>query len=212
MRNLATAFYLDERCRRWATNNPRELAQTEDKVLPFLTRSYVTSVLSVDPDDRAYHQVHRQVIRRLVPELEHEPAPDIPWAKPPQPVGWARSMYNVVMASLPHAARRGIVIARDRLHSTRVVRAPWSPYDEASWLEANLPHARETILSRTSSPLWDYLHRRTVERLLAPGTSADERRLHQLPLFAAYTMFLYEGIEEELGPPPSVREAVAQPG
>jgi asparagine synthase (glutamine-hydrolysing) len=200
--NLAVAFYLDERCRRWASNNPRELAQTEDKVLPFMTRPYVTNVLGLHPDERANHRLHRGIIRRLVPELEHTPPLDIPWRTSPGEPSVARVVYNTVMASLPYAARRAVTRARDLVRTPHVSRAPWSPYDEASWLEANLDHAREAMLSRPRSPLWAFLHRPMVERLLAPGTSPDVRRLHQLPLFAAYTMFLFEAIEEELAAEP----------
>jgi hypothetical protein len=199
---LSVAFYLDERGRRWAANNPRELGQTEDKVLPFLTRPYVMTALSLRPDEQASDALHRGIIRSLVPELEHTPPLGKPWRTPSEPPGWGRVVYNTVMASLPYAARRAVTRARDLVRPQHVLRAPWSPYDEASWLEANLDHAREAMLSRPRSPLWAFLHRPMVERLLAPATSPDVRRLHQLPLFAAYTMFLFEAIEEELAAAP----------
>lgn len=197
--NIPTFQYLDFRCRRWASMNPRELAQTEDKVLPFLTRAYVESVLSLHVDERATHQLHRGVIRRLRPELEHDPPLDSPWYPvPAKRTGRARGLYNHVMASLPYPARRLVTTARDAVRSPSVARTPASPYDEESWLEANLDHARETMLGRSASPLWSFVDRRMLERMLAADTAPRTRRLHQLPLFAAYTMFLHEAIEAEL--------------
>ena len=202
VQNLAVAFYLDERCRRWAANNPRELAQTEDKVLPFMTRPYVCTVLGLHPEERANHRLHRGVIRHLYPELEHTPALDIPWRVSSGEPKRSRAMINATLASLPHRLRRIVTIARDRVRPPVVARAPWSPYDEASWLEANLDEARETMLARPSSPLWSYLHRPTLEHLLDARTDKAVRRLHQLPLFAAYTMFMFEEIEAELANQP----------
>ena len=198
LKNLANVIYLDERCRRWAPNNPRELAQTEDKVLPFLTRPYLEAALRSDPDDRAVHQVHRRVIRRLIPELEHEPRLDKPWFTDLVDISGKRKLTMEIMSRLPYAIRRGIVASRDRLRPPRPTWERWTAYDEASWLEPNLGWARDVALSSPSSRLWDYIHRPRLERLLNPATDASERRVHQLALFASLTMFAYEDVERRL--------------
>jgi len=196
--NLSAVLYLDERCRRWATNNPRELAQTEDKVLPFLTRPYVDAVLASHPHDRATHQVHRQIINRLVPGMDTDPPVDWPWFEELVTVGRSQVLVSEVMSRLPFGMRRAYVAVRDRLRTQKVEWESWTPFDEASWLESQLPWARETALSRESSPVWSYLHRPVFERLLDPRTDAGERRLNQLPLYAALTMFLYEDLEQRM--------------
>lgn len=193
--NLSAVLYLDERSRRWAANNPRELAQTEDKVLPFLTRPFVDAVLASHPDDRATHQIHRQIINRMVPGMATDPPVDLPWFEEVATVSRSQVLVREVMSRLPHSVRRAYIAIKDRLEPPVVEWESWTPFDEASWLESQLPWARETALSRESSPVWSYLHRPTLERLLDPKTDARERRLNQLPLYAALTMFLYEEVE-----------------
>jgi asparagine synthase (glutamine-hydrolysing) len=196
--NLPAAFYIDERCRRWATNNPRELGQTEDKVLPFLTRPYVQTALAMRPEERALQRLHRGIIRRLVPDLELEPPFDIPWNEPGRPIRGRRRLMNEIGPRLPYAARRAMVAARDRLRPPTVGRVVWSPYDEESWLEANLGWARDVAFASDRSPVFSFIHRGKLEHLLRDGTSPDLRRLNQLPIFAALTMLLFEQVEASL--------------
>jgi hypothetical protein len=195
--NIPAAFYLDERCRRWAPNNPRELAQTEDKVLPFLTRQYVRSALTMRARDRAEQLLHREIIRTLVPGFDNDPPPDMPW-KSPHTLPMHRRMLNEVMPRVPYPARKVLSDVRARIRPPRVGRVLWSPYDEESWLEANLPWAREIAFASDSSPLWAWIDRRTLERLLDDRTTQDERRPLQLPIFAALTMFQFEVIERSM--------------
>ena len=196
--NLSTVFYLEERCRRWAANNPRELAQTEDKVLPFMTRTFVMPVLATHPHERATHQIHRRITSGLVPGM----GDDVPLAQ-----GWFTSvsdpprremMTRGVMSRLPLSVQRAQLALRERLRPAKVEWEPWTPYDELSWLEANLGWAREIALSSPSSPMWDYVDRRRFEHLLDPATESRERRVNQLPLFAGLTMLAYDGFEREL--------------
>jgi len=193
--NLSAVLYLDERCRRWAANNPRELAQTEDKVLPFLARPFVDAVLASHPDDRATHQVHRQIINRMVSGMDTDPPVDLPWFEELATVSRSQVVVSEAMSRLPHPLRRAVVAIKDLLEPPAVDWESWTPFDEASWLEARLSWAREIALSSDGSPLWSYLHRPTLERLLDPKTEARERRLNQMPLYAALTMFLYEDVE-----------------
>jgi hypothetical protein len=198
VRNLSTAVYLDERCRRWAANNPRELAQTEDKVLPCLTRPYAEAALRSDPDDRSTHQLHRRMIRLHAPALEHEPRLAKPWPSGVEAASRKRWLTNEVMSRLPFAARRAVVAARDRIRPPAGAWENWTAFDEASNLESNLGWAREMAVSSSGSRLWDYVDRRLLERLLDPATDASVRRVHQLPLFATLTILAYEEAERRL--------------
>ena len=200
--NLPTMFYLLERCRRWAANNPRELAQTEDKVLPFLTRPYVTSALSIVPDERLTERLHYRMMEMLVPGSSADPPFDKPW-RTLERLPASRRIRNGVMSRLPEPVLRPASLARDRLRPQVIERAPFSPYDEESWLEANLGWARELVADRPASPIWDLASRPTMDRLLAERTTQAERRRSQLPLFAALTMLEFERVEAGLGRPPS---------
>ncbi len=197
--NLTTMFYLDERCRRYNANNPRELAQTEDKVNPFQTRAYVTSALSMLPRERTLDRLHHEVIKALVPGLEAIPPFDKPTPEdfrlPSSPI----RVRNAVMSRLPYPILRTIVASRDGIHPPQVDRTPYSPYDEESWLEMNLDWARGVCLANANSALWTLIDRRSLERLLSGATPPAKRRIFQYPLFAAMTMFEYERVERALG-------------
>lgn len=196
--NLTTMFYLAERCRRYGANNPRELAQTEDKVVPFQTRAYVESALSILPRERSLDRLHREAMRVLVPGLESVPAFDKPWREDVALPSRYIEMRNDVLPHLPYLALRALVAARDLAHPPRIERAPYSPYDEESWLEMNLDWARDVCLSNRGSGLWSFIDRPRLERLLAPDTPTGTRRLFQLPIFATMTMFEFERIERSL--------------
>jgi hypothetical protein len=193
--NLPAMFYLAERCRRYGATNPRELAQTEDKVVPFLTRPYVTSALSILPRERSMDRLHHEVMRTLVPGLESVP----PFDKASRTeVALPRRLVrlrNGLMPRLPYPALRTLVAARDRIRPPRVDPSPYSPYGEESWLEMNLDWARDMCLADRSSALWSFLDRRRLERLLSPGTPAATRRVFQYPVFAAMTMFAFDRVE-----------------
>ncbi len=197
--NLTTMFYLAERCRRYGANNPRELAQTEDKVVPFQTRAYVESALSILPRERAMDRLHFAAMQVLVPGLESVPAFDKPWVSNVDFPSRAVRMRNWLMPRLPYPALRAVVAARDLARPPRLDRTPYSPYDEESWLEMNLDWARDVCLSNGSSELWSFIHRGRLERLLASSTPSERRRVFQFPLFAAMTMFEFERVERDLG-------------
>ncbi len=190
--NLPAQLYLDERCRRWAPNNPRELAQTEDKVLPFLSRPYVTAALSIREDERLLERLHRAVISSLVPGLESDPPLDRGWRDHLDRPSGSRVVRNRIMPLVPVAALRALVAVSDAVVQRQVSRTVLSPYDEESWLETNLTFVRDVCLSNDRSDVWDYLDRPTFARLLDDRTPAIQRRLFQYPLFAAMTMLQYE--------------------
>lgn len=196
--NLTSMFYLAERCRRYGANNPRELAQTEDKVVPFQTRAYVESALSILPRERSRDRLHYEVIRALVPGLESVPPFDKPSHEEVALPSRAIRLRNDLMPRLPYPALRGLVMARDALHPPRLARTPLSPYDEASWLEMNLGWARDVCLANDGSGLWSFVDRHKLELLLSKATPAETRRVFQFPLFAAMTMFEFERVERTL--------------
>ena len=130
----------------------------------------------------------------LIPGLAEDPPFDIPWRHavdwPSRRDRWRRR----VIGALPLETRALLVKSRDLVRRPSTPRAPTTPYDEPSWITANLGSIRDVCLAHASSDLWAFIDRRTMERLLS-GTTADaERRLLQRPLFAAITMFSYEQI------------------
>lgn len=209
--NLPKAWYIEDKCRRWAPMNARELSQTEDKVVPCMTRPWIEAILRLRPEARWRNLLHRRLIARLVPGLDMDPPTALPWpgALPGRP-GRERLMDRV-RPLLPYDVRLGVAHLRDRLRPPVVYRSPTVPYDESAWIEANLPSIREVIMSRGSSPLWAYVDRRHVDRLLRSSTPADERRLHENALFATLTMFEHERLDQALrlsGPPPAFMAAI----
>ncbi len=198
--NLPTAFYLTERARRWAANNPRELAQTEDKALIYLTRPYVETALSLTPEDSWLERFHRRAMGRLVPGLEEDPPFDLPWRDATEWPTRSELARNALVPRIPLGLRRSMVRAYGRVRPPRVGRAVTSPYDEPAWIEANLTSIRDLCLSSRTSDLWAYLDRQALERLLEVP-SADDRRRLQLPLLATITLFQFEAIERVLAAP-----------
>jgi hypothetical protein len=194
---LANAFYLEERCRRWASMNPRELAQTEDKVLPFLSRPYVSAAMSMAPADRWRQRLHRSLIRAFTPDIENEPSPDIPWRGAFVLPTRSQRIRRELVTRLPVEVRRGLVGLREARRPPATPRARTTPYDEPAWIEANLATIRDVCLADPGADLWSFVDRHALERLLAPGTPAGQRRLQQLPLFATITITLADQLRRE---------------
>jgi asparagine synthetase B (glutamine-hydrolysing) len=204
--HLAKAWTAVDKYHRWASMNPIELAQTEDKVLPFMTRGFIAASLGLRPELRFQERLHRAVIARLVPDLEHEPPMALPW-RGELPVRTSRErVRDWLRPRLPYDVRTAGARWRDRRRRPVVYRSLTVPYDESSWIEANLPGIREIVMSQPSSSLWRVINRAKMERLLDPATPADERRLNEFALFAAIGMFQYAQIEQSV-----LAETVADP-
>lgn len=195
--NLSTVLYLDERARRWAPMNPRELAQTEDKVLICLTRPFVEASISTHPEDREHALIHRRVMEFHVPGLERAQPLSLPWHEP-HPLTTKRRTIKGVMARVPYGPLALLTAFRERVRPTDTAWAEWTAYDEPAWLEGQLDWARELVLGRRSSRLWDYIDRKYLERLLDGRTPPHERALRETPLFAALGLLLYEEIDQGL--------------
>jgi hypothetical protein len=148
--------------------------------------------------DRSMQRMHREILRTLIPGFDVEPPVDIPWTESPRTFTTSRRLLNEVMPRVPYGVRKGMFTVRDRIRPPRVMRVLWSPYDEESWLEANLGWARDVAFASATSPLWTWIDRRTFERLLDDRTTQAERRVLQLPIFAALTMFQFEAVERSL--------------
>lgn len=198
--NLGKAFYAVDKCRRWAPMNPRELSQTEDKVLPFMTRQFVAAALSLQPEVRWRSTLHQRVIADLVPGLETNPPLALPWPGEPPRRGRMEGTRDRIRPLLPYTVRRTAARLRDRIRPPVVYRSPTVPYDESAWIETNLSDVREVIMSQSSSPLWSFVDRGLMGRLLAARTSPDERRLNEFALFAALTMFEHDRLERSSAP------------
>ncbi len=196
--NLPKVWYVADKCRRWAPMNSRELAQTEDKVTAFMTRPYIEMSLRLRPDVRWRGHLHRRVIASLVPQLELDPPPALPWNVELPQRSRPAQIFDLVRPYMPYDLRRALVSARDRVKPPVVYRSPTVPYDESTWIEANLPFIRDVIMAQSSSSLWSIVDRSVVGRLLQPSTSPDRRRLSENVLFATLTMFEHERVDRDL--------------
>ena len=176
-----------------------------------MTRPWIEAILRLTPEARWQNLLHQRLIARLVPGLENDPPTALPWPGPLPSRGRRERVLARARPMLPYAVRRGAAHLRDRMRPPVVYRSPTVPYDESAWLEANLPYIREVIMSRQSSPLWSFVDRATVDRLLLPATSPDHRRLNENALFATLTMFEHERLDQAMRasePPPAFVAAI----
>jgi asparagine synthase (glutamine-hydrolysing) len=195
--NLSTVLFLDERARRWASNNPRELAQTEDKILIFLTRPFADAALSTHPEDRDLNLIHRRSMEFHLPGLVDAQPFSQPWHVS-HPLTRKARLVKGVMSRIPYRPLSALTAVRERMRPTNTTWVDWTAYDEAAWLEERLDWARELVAGRGGSSLWSYVDRADLDRLLDPRTNRHERELREVPLFAALGLLLYEAIEDDL--------------
>jgi asparagine synthase (glutamine-hydrolysing) len=195
---LEALFYMEERVRRWAGNNFRQLDSYRDVFTPYCTRAYAQASFSVPLLYRYADHIHYELLGYLDREMQQFPL-EVPWyAQRPLPLTvqlLTRYYDQSGIARLSHRVLNRI----QRLHvaATRWnKRAAWNVApsrrnERASWLEQFLPRLRQRVLDQSSSALWDYVDRPRLEHLLDPGTPAVERRRCQPALFDTLTLFHY---------------------
>ena len=187
--NLTTMFYLAERTRDAARATLREaLAPGRGQGGSLQTRAYVSPLSRSCPRSARWIGSTMRSCGSLVPGLESVPPFDKPSLEAVRLPGRIVRLRNGLMPRLPYVALRALVAARDLARPPRVEPAPYSPYDEESWLETNLDWARDVCLS-TEAPRCGHSSTGAIRTTPVAGHSAPARRLFQYPIFATMMMF-----------------------
>lgn len=194
---LEALFYLEERVRRWAGNNFRQVTSHRDVFTPFCTRAYTLASFSVPLLYRYADHIHYELLGYLDRDMQQLPL-EVPWY-PQQPLPLSVHLLSryYERTDVARLARRLL----NRISRPKV--APSRHNERAVWLEQFLPQLRSRVLDQASSPLWDYVDRPRLEHLLDPDTPAVERYRAQASLFDTLTLFHYR-----LACAPTRRQAV----
>jgi asparagine synthase (glutamine-hydrolysing) len=182
---LEALFYMEERVRRWAGNNFRQLVSFRDVFSPFCTRAYAVASFKVPLLYRYADHVHFELLGFLNRDLQQFPL-EVPWySQQPLP------LTIQLLTRYFEQTRISKITCRvfNRIQRPKV--APSRHNERAAWLEYFLPRLRQRVLDQSSSPLWDYVDRPRLERLLDAGTPAVERYRSQHSILDTLTLFHY---------------------
>ena len=156
----------------------RNSRSTGDYFSPYCTRPWLLAAFALTPAERMTEPFHRELLRRLQPDL-YSPPLATPW-RPRHPV------VNLVSMIAMSASWR----IRRRLRP----RPMPGPVHHHSMLELKLAELRNRCLDRGGSRLWDLVSRDRFEELTAPGSSARSRSRYVQGLYNAITLFEYEAL------------------
>lgn len=191
LRELEALYYLEERVRRWAGNNFRQVTSYRDVFSPFCTRVFTETAFRVPHLLRVADHVHYELLGYLDVNMQQYPF-ETPWY--PQQRTKIRDELLRQYYERSHIARI-VRSVQNRIRPPKVF--PSRQNQRAAWLEQFLPVLRQTVLDQSSSPLWDYVDRGRLELLLDPAAPATQRRKQQTALFDALTVFHYQWICRE---------------
>lgn len=182
---LEALFYLEERVRRWAGNNFRQITSYRDVFSPYCTRAYTMASFSVPLLYRYADHVQYELLGYLDRNMQQFPF-EVPWyPQRPLPLSVHLLTRHYEKTRFARLTRRVL----NRIHRPKI--APSRFNQRAVWLEQFLPRLRQHVLDQSSSPLWDYVDRPRLEHLLDPNKPAEERRRSQASLFDTLTLFHY---------------------
>lgn len=195
------AAYAFERVSHWAAAGVRRASETTDVFSPFVTADFLEFAFSMTSGGRFVEAPHRMLLEALAPELRGVPF-DRPWR--PRYPRMAPVLVSVEAARA--AAKRLSSTARSSLAGNRAAAGPgltlsgrWFDQFGHAWLEAGVPQVRDAMLSRADSPIWDYVDRLKLEKLLAAGS--EVRHAHLDALCGVVTAFWH--LHAEVDPRPA---------
>ena len=166
---LLESFYAFERVANWAACGVRRAAAATDLYSPFVSRDFIEWCFSLSPGERFVEAPHWRLLGELAPELR-----DMPFER-----AWRRQRPRAAQAMLlREVGARGAERVRRKLRPA--ARGGARPSFGARWLEAGLDVHRELCFDNGSSPLWDLVDRRALERALAASAEERSRRLGSL--------------------------------
>ncbi len=190
--DLEQIFYLEERVRRWAGINFRQVNDYLDVFSPFCTRPFVKSAFTLDKMQRYAESLHYQLIAELEPELLNLPM-DPPWHTQD-----TRQLYRYVLMKLADKRLRAIIRKAIKIVRNARKGAPTSHSNHdvldkrSAWLEKRLATFRSFCLDQTQSEIWRYINKQRFEQLTHPSTQASERTTNQASLYDTLSLFYYE--------------------
>ncbi|MGC4096100.1 MAG: asparagine synthase-related protein [Nitrospira sp.] len=183
------AFYAFDRVRRWAGANTRKTAPICDPFTPFCTKPYIKAAHCVPLPDRIAGHLHRELIRTTTPSLLDIPY-DKPWRYPSPTLGRTRVIAQTVREAAPRWLLKSLRYGTKHLHKSKANAKP-API-QVEWVEAKRESIADICLNQRSSMLWDYIDRRSFERIMSSTASDTFRRQHCARILSIATLFYYE--------------------
>lgn len=171
-------FYLYEPTRRWGGTNLRKNAWRGDAFVPLLDRSFAEASFSMPPGHRCCAALHKQLLKLLEPSLLKFPLDRGRWpCRSPR--------LNLLMWTGTKLLKRMHLQPKSR----RKRRTP--VFDHRAWLDARLQWMREVCLGRSSSPIWRFINRPVLEKLLS-GSNWQGSDDMLFAVYMAATLFNFE--------------------
>jgi asparagine synthase (glutamine-hydrolysing) len=185
------AFYTFDRVRRWAGTNTRKTSPICDPFTPFCTMPYIKAAHSMALSDRIAGRLHRELIRITTPSLLDFPY-DKGWRYPSSTLGRKRLVAQTVRDAAPRWLLASLRYGTKHLHLRKAKDKP-APV-QAEWVEAKRESILNVCLDQGSSMLWDYVDRRSFEKIMSSTTSDKVRRQHCARILSIATLFYYEAV------------------
>ena len=198
--DIERLFYTEERVRRWAGNNFRQVNDYMDVFSPYCTRPFVIASFMISQLERYAEAIHYRLIAKLDPELCQLPM-ETPWN-----VQDLNALYSII--ALKYAKKKTKSI-RNKIfnlsffkrkqpkmsHSIQEIASKRSSQDIASkrsdWLEDRIEVFRSFCLDQNNSEIWGYFNKAKFEDLMRKD-QVVQRKKHQGVLYDAITLFCYE--------------------
>ncbi len=187
--DVPDAFYAFDRVRRRAGTDSRSFSPICDVFTPYCTRPYIETALALPLPDRIAGRMYLELIRATEPLLL-----DIPFDKPLSAQLPERSIKQVITHNFKETAPRWLLrilqygagqLRRNKSHAGKGL-------EQADWVEANRQPILDVCLSQHSSVLWNYVDRRSFEKIMSSQTPAEIRRPSCARILSIATLFHYE--------------------
>jgi asparagine synthase (glutamine-hydrolysing) len=183
------AFYTFDRVRRWAGTNTRKASPICDLFTPFCTIPYIEAAHSMTLPDRIAGRLPHELIRTTTPSLLEFPY-DKPGRYPLLKLGRKRVIAQTVREAAPKWLLRTLRYGASQLQLKRA-KEKTGPV-QAEWVEAKRESIVDVCLNQRSSILWDYVDRRSFEKIMSSKTQEKFRRQHCARILSIATLFYYE--------------------
>ena len=183
------AFYAFDRVRRWAGANSRKASPMCDMFTPFCTIPFIETAFTMSLHDQITGRLHNELISATEPSLL-----DFLYNKPLSAMVPKRGVRRVVADTVREAAPRWLF--RFLQYSASQLRRNKSQGGkgpvQAEWVEAKRGAILDVCLGHHSSVLWNYVDRRSFEKIMSSQTPAEIRHPYCPRILSIATLFHYE--------------------